>query len=195
MRWSSFHSTRTTSSCLETRSRLATFLGKSAPRDPHALLVAAGAKPALQIRGGSPRASLRSAKLSLFVGAALAVYPEKRSKTTKLVYAWNSLAGTGDARAVASTSVDQRYFKLAAYMLNASLAYVFGVTVMHAAGENNTDAVTVAVGASALLAVIASADRTVSIKNTLKLDARVSLDRDVIVATGEAAWLLFVWSC
>ena len=35
-------------------------------------------------------------------------------------YAWSSLSGTADARALASTSVDQRYFKLSAYELNAS---------------------------------------------------------------------------
>ena len=66
------------------------------------------------------------------------------------------------------------------------------MTVVDKSGLNNSAAVTVNVGQSALVAAIDGGDRIVGVSEGLTLDASPSTDPD---APNDASGLLFAWSC
>ena len=70
---------------------------------------------------------------------------------------------------------------------------MLGVTVIDKLGLNNSAAVVVVVGQSALVAAIDGGDRNVGVSETLTLNAGASYDPDV--PGGAATGLLFEWSC
>ena len=72
-------------------------------------------------------------------------------------------------------------------------SYTLGVTVVDKSGLNNSAAVTVNVGQSALVAAIDGGDRNVGVSEVLTLDAGATYDPDV--PDGASTGLLFAWSC
>ena len=70
---------------------------------------------------------------------------------------------------------------------------MLGVTVIDKLGLNNSAAVNIIVGQSALRAAIDGGDRNVGVSETLTLNAGTSNDPDM--PDGGATDLLFEWSC
>ena len=151
------------------------------------LVVTGGASQALAGPRAPPRALRRRGRRRVRASA------RRAGAAAALTYSW-SVAG---CPSLASTSADPRYFKLDAYTLAASTTYAVAVTVVDARGRNNTAGVALAVGACAVVALLAGGGaRSVGASEGLALDASGSYDPDDDSgATGAAGGLAFAWAC
>ncbi|KAH8071652.1 hypothetical protein JL721_4153 [Aureococcus anophagefferens] len=168
---------------------LANFLGgASEPSEPFAVALRTDAPPQLTIVGGVVREATRPGALSIRVNAIAtscdgrpaasravaiafsldyAVFTDGSAFGTATVNSAFDLEPTG----LASTSSDQRYFKLPAYSLAAATYYRLAVTATDVAGGSNvTSYVRLDVARSSVVAVVAGGDRVAPLAGTLALD-------------------------
>ena len=168
---------------------LANFLGgASEPSEPFAVALRTDAPPQLTIVGGIVRDATRPGALSIRVNAIAtscdgrpaasravaiafsldyAVFTDGSAFGTATVNSAFDLEPTG----LASTSSDQRYFKLPAYSLAAATYYRLAVTATDVAGGSNvTSYVRLDVARSSVVAVVAGGDRVAPLAGTLALD-------------------------
>ena len=176
--------------------RLLNYLGGELTSERFEVHVENDAIPVLFITGGSQQTHYAPKTLALFADAAIAVCPGRTAPSgvaATLVFSWVVVSHPK----LSSVSVDPRFFKLPALTLNASTTYeIQAMVVQTALNLNSTALVTLAVGASPLIALIDGSERVVGTSLDLELDATASYSPDDKTGrTGADGGLAFEWRC
>ena len=142
--------------------KLTNFLGESSIAKTTISVSSNSYKPSVTIAGTSPLTYYRWQTLSLYAVASL---PSCDSFTDNydlyLSYSWRVYIGTTYYGSYKSTSLDSRFFKLAAYTLDTGVSYTVEVEAGTMVGSRNTSlassssSITVMVGTSGVSASIA----------------------------------------
>ena len=156
--------------------------------------------PNLEIVGGTLQSTTRPKALSVRADAIATSCDGRPSAGRAVNIEWvlsqvlddGSLVATGQA----STSSDQRYFKLPGYSLEAATEYTLAVSAIDvAAGTNVTSTAALSVLRTDVVAFISGGDRVLPNSGIVELSAADSYDEDVEGAFGTDAGLSFAWSC
>ncbi|KAK7234297.1 hypothetical protein SO694_00204012 [Aureococcus anophagefferens] len=180
---------------LEVTVVVANFLGGvSAPAAPLVVEIRRDAPPVLEVVGGVALAAYRPDALSVRAEAIATSCDGREAADRAVAITWRLFDDAGGLVDLASTSNDQRYFKLPAYSLEAATAYALEARAVDVVGgANATQTVALSVGTSPVVAVLAGGDRVVPAAAALDVDASGSYDGDV-EATAPSK-LTFAWAC
>ena len=180
---------------LEVTVVVANFLGGvSAPAAPLVVEIRRDAPPVLEVVGGVALAAYRPDALSVRAEAIATSCDGREAADRAVAITWRLFDDAGGLADLASTSNDQRYFKLPAYSLEAATIYALEATAVDVVGgANATQTVALSVGTSPVVAVLAGGDRVVPAAAALDVDASGSYDGDV-EATAPST-LTFAWAC
>ncbi|KAH8075751.1 hypothetical protein JL720_10455 [Aureococcus anophagefferens] len=138
--------------------------------------------------------SAPAAPSSVRAGAIATSCDGREAADRAVAITWRLFDDAGGLVDLASTSNDQRYFKLPAYSLEAAKTYALEATAVDVVGgANATQTVALSVGTSPVVAVLAGGDRVVPAAAALDVDASGSYDGDV-EATAPSK-LTFAWAC
>ena len=180
---------------------LTNFLGgASAPSAPFRVQVRTDTPPNLEIVGGTFVSMTRPTALSVRANALATSCDGRISADRAVNIQWllSRLLDDGSLLVTdwTSTSNDPRYFKLAAYSLEAATEYELAVTATDVeAGANVTSTATISVGRAEVVAIIAGGSRVLPLAGVVALSASESYDEDMNDAIGADAGLSFAWSC
>ncbi|KAH8060649.1 hypothetical protein JL722_4762 [Aureococcus anophagefferens] len=165
---------------LEVTVVVANFLGGvSAPAAPLVVEIRRDAPPVLEVVGGVALAAYRPDALSVRAEAIATSCDGREAADRAVAITWRLFDDAGGLVDLASTSNDQRYFKLPAYSLEAANIYALEATAVDVVGgANATQTVALSVGTSPVVAVLAGGDRVVPAAAALDVDASGSYDGD-----------------
>ncbi|KAJ8598673.1 hypothetical protein CTAYLR_003088 [Chrysophaeum taylorii] len=178
------------------------WLLQSATSDAYVVFLSSENVPSIEVVGGGSYSLSASEELAVHAQGSATACDGRDLKERGVDMAWDLAETTSlfrrrlDDGKYDSTSNDPRTFRLPSFALKPGGTYVLTVTATDSkTGVTNSAFTTIYVSQGDLVALIDGSDRAVSTASSVTVSAASSYDEDARGVAGEAAGLLFSWTC